>query len=67
MTRTIQIWILLLLLLLVGCDSSKTSNQGSSEIVANEVVSNLADTIMTFPQNQFSREKIIEFGDSVIS
>lgn len=67
MTRTIQIWTLLLLLLFVGCDSSKTSNQGSSEIVANEVESNLADTIMTFPQNQFQREKIIEFGDSVIS
>lgn len=50
-----------------GCNNSKTSDNSSDKDVETKVQPDKLDTTINFSQNQFSKEKIIEFGDSIIS
>jgi len=50
-----------------SCNNRNPSNQSSEHAIGKEVAIETMDTLGTNCQNQFSTEKIIEFGDSIIS
>ncbi|MFN3917264.1 MAG: hypothetical protein ACK4K0_05935 [Flavobacteriales bacterium] len=67
MIRIFQVCILIIVLPFLGCENSDMSNPSPDKKVESEVNLDLLDTIKAIAQKQFSKEKIIEFGDSIIS